>query len=83
MREFCCRVEFSTEFTEPSCTHTKEKSPNPIAEQMNVTLPSILAVILLGLIVTTGGDTTKEKVIFKFSVLTTYICISHFGNTHI
>jgi len=42
-------------------SHLNEKSPNPIAEQTNVTLSVILTVTLLGLIVTIGGDTTKHK----------------------
>jgi len=41
-------------------SHWNEKSPNPIAEQTNVTLSYILTVTLLGLIVTIGGDTIQR-----------------------
>ena len=58
IRVFCCRVECDVETTEPLCSHTNEKSPcNPVVLHTSVTLPNILAVMLLGWIVTVGGDT--------------------------
>lgn len=42
-------------------SHLYEKSSCPIAEQTNVTLSNTLAVVLLGLMVTTGGVTKSIK----------------------
>ena len=57
LKESCGRVEFDIEITEPSCSHTNEKSTYTVVWQTNVTLPSTLALMLLGLIVTVIGDT--------------------------
>ena len=57
LRELFGRVEFDIEITEPSRSHTNEKSPCTVVWQTNVTLPNTLALMLLGLIVTVIGDT--------------------------
>ena len=40
----------------------KDKSPNPMAEQMNWTLPNTLVVVVLGVVVTVGGDTEWKEI---------------------
>ena len=42
---------------EPLWYQEKDRLPNPVAEQMNGTLPNTLAVVMLGIIETAGGDT--------------------------
>ena len=42
---------------EPLWYQVKDRSPNPVAEQMNCMLPNTLAIVMFGTIVTTGGDT--------------------------
>lgn len=61
LREFCCRVELVVITTEPSYSHVYTKCPGPITEQTNVIFPNIVAVTLLGSIVTTGGDTKVQN----------------------
>ena len=61
LREFSGRVEFDIEITEPSCSHTNEKSPYTVVWQTNVTRPNTLAVMMLGSIITVIGDTKEHK----------------------
>ena len=45
--------------------HSNKNSPNPVAEQVNATLWHTVAVNLLGLIVTTGGESKVAKHYFN------------------
>ena len=61
LKESCGRVEFDIEITEPSCSHTNEKSTYTVVWQTNVTLPKTLAVMILGLIETVTECTKSHK----------------------
>jgi len=61
LRKSCGRVEFDIKITEPSCSHTNEKSPCTVVRQTNVTFSNTLAVMMLGLIVTVIGDAKRRK----------------------
>ena len=60
MEELLCIPEY-TEMTTSLYSHTNERFPSPVAKQKNVSFPNTLAVILLGLILTIGGDTASNR----------------------
>ena len=47
---------------EPLWYQAKDKSPNPVAEQMNCRLLNTLPVVMLGAIETAGDDTKQKNI---------------------